>query len=100
MPLDCCSEHVGLSPGRKPSERHPARRPVRAGEPHGEGADQDGGALREVAGVDVDKASFMVCVRRPGARRGSRKKQTRTCMTTTGVAAALLEEGLTIAAAR
>ncbi len=25
VPLDCCCEHVGLYPGRRPSERHPAR---------------------------------------------------------------------------
>jgi hypothetical protein len=31
-----------------------------------------------VAGLDVGKASLTVCVRTPGARRGSRKRTTRT----------------------
>ena len=37
-----------------------------------------------VAGLDVGKASVTVCVRTPGARRGSRHSETRTFKTTTG----------------
>jgi transposase len=55
-----------------------------------------------VAGLDVGKASVTVCVRTPGARRGSRKRVTRTFKTTTGSLGVmrdwLVEEGVTIAA--
>ena len=37
-----------------------------------------------VAGLDIGKASVTVCVRTPGARRGSRHSETRTFKTTTG----------------
>ena len=55
-----------------------------------------------VAGLDVGKASVTVCLRTPGARRGSRHSETRTFKTTTGSLAVmrdwLLEHGVTIAA--
>ena len=105
MPLDCCCEHVGLSPGRRPSERHPARPPGPAG------CRLVSRLVRElismevmyerVAGLDVGKASVTVCVRTTGPR-GGRHRETRTFKTTTGSLAVmrdwLLEEGVTIAA--
>ena len=55
-----------------------------------------------VAGLDVGKASVTVCVRTPGARRGSRQHRTRTFKTTTGSLGVmrdwLVEEGVTVAA--
>jgi transposase len=55
-----------------------------------------------VAGLDVSKASVTVCVRTPGARRGSRQHRTRTFKTTTGSLGVmrdwLVEEGVTVAA--
>jgi transposase len=55
-----------------------------------------------VADLDVGKASVTVCVRTPGARRGTRHRETRTFKTTTGSLGVmrdwLLEHGVTIAA--
>src|SRR5665811_1167855 len=94
--VDCCCEHVGLCPGREPSERHLAAMV----------AATDGRLLMEVmfervAGIDVGKASLTVCVRTPGARRG-RHSETWTFKTTTGSLAVmrdwLVEYRVTIAA--
>lgn len=57
--------------------------------------------FERVAGLDVGKASVVVCVRTPGKTRG-RHQETRTFKTTTGSLRLmrdwLLEEGVTIAA--
>lgn len=103
VPLDCCCERVGLYPGRRPSGRHPARPFGRAG--HSEWLRELIGMevlYDRVAGLDIGKASLTACVRTPGARRGSRRQETRTFKATTGSLAVmrdwLLEHGVTIAA--
>ena len=65
MPLDCCCERVGLYPGRRPSERHPARPSGRAG--HSEWLRELIGMevlYGRVAGLDIGKASLTVSVDR------------------------------------
>lgn len=100
MPVDCCCEHVGLYPGRRPSER---RRPTRPGGPGTAGREliRMEVLYERVAGLDVGKASVTVAVRTPGARRG-RHQETRTFRTTTGSLLVmrewLLSHGVTIAA--
>src|SRR4051812_31937514 len=72
--LDCCCEHVGLSPVRGPSGR---RRKCRRGGVVGMEVLYD-----RVAGLDVGKASLTACVRTPGPR--GRRGETRTFKTTVG----------------
>jgi hypothetical protein len=66
--LDCCCEHVGLSPVRGLSGR---RWKVAEGE-----WCQVEVLFDRVAGLDVGKATLTVCVRTPGPR--SRRSETRT----------------------
>ena len=58
--------------------------------------------FERVAGLDVAKASVAVCVRTPGARRGTRHTEVRTFKTTTGslrlLRQWLVEQGVQIAA--
>ena len=58
--------------------------------------------FERVAGLDVAKASVAVCVRTPGARRGTRHTEVRTFKTTTGslrlLREWLVEQGVQIAA--
>src|SRR3978361_1470081 len=71
--LDCCCEHVGLSPVRGPS----------LGDPRvAEGVVQVEVLFDRVAGLDVGKASLTACVRTPGPR--GRRSETRTFKTAAG----------------
>ena len=58
--------------------------------------------FERVAGLDVAKASVAVCVRTPGARRGTRHTEVRTFKTTTGslrlLRQWLVEQGVQVAA--
>ena len=83
MPLDCCCEHVGLCPGRRPSGRCLGHPSGVAGSFELEGLMVMEVMFERVAGLDVGKASVTVCVRTPGSRRG-RVSHTRTFKTTTG----------------
>jgi transposase len=104
VPLDCCCEHVGLYPGRSPSERHP--RPERAGaagEPSGEGAEATWKSCTSGSRGSMSGRRRSRCACAPQGRDGgSRKRTTRTFKTTTGSLAVmrdwLVEEGVGIAA--
>ena len=98
---DCCCEHVGLFPGRGPSGRR-GREPLAAGASAERGVAVMEVMFERVAGLDVAKASVAVCVRTPGARRGTRHTEVRTFKTTTGslrlLRQWLVEQGVQIAA--
>src|SRR4051812_10401752 len=89
--LECCCEHVGLSPVRGPSgRRRMLPREVVAVEV----------LYERVAGLDVGKATLTACVRTPGPR--GRRGETRTFKTTVGSLRVmrdwLLANGVTFAA--